>query len=239
MNQRYTLIDWLRSFAIVLMVAYHFLWDLKEVGLITRDFFYSFPVRLVGRTCLLTFLFCVGYSLSLSHDSSINWASFFKRWLKLLFAALAISLVTYLMYPKQWVYFGILHHITVMSLVLLVFLRVKLLALTLGLYILIPYWLDSMGLCALVPELIYPWLNQCQFPNLFLFAATMDYIDLIPWSGASLIGLGLSYFKLHEKVQPPRLKPVEIMSRYSFEIYLIHQPVLVALSFALAYVLAS
>ncbi len=239
MTQRYTLIDWLRCFAIILMIVYHFLWDLKEVGLISREFFYSFPIRFVGRTCLLTFLFCVGYSLSLAHDSGINWPVFFKRWLKLLLAALTISVLTYLIYPKQWVYFGILHHITVMSLLLLVFLRFKIFALAIGLYILIPYWLDGMGYCGIVPEIIYPWLNRCHFPTLFLFAPTMDYIDLTPWSGASLIGLGLSHFKLHEKLRLPHLKSVESLSRYSFEIYLIHQPVLLAITFVLAYVLNS
>lgn len=234
-NTRYTLIDWLRATAIILMIIYHFMWDLVAVGLMSRDLFLSFEIRLVGRTCLILFLFCVGYSLALSHQNGIQWNQFFKRWSKLLIASAVISLLTYFIYPNKWVYFGILHHITVVSLLLLLFLKARLLALALGLYILLPYWLDAIGLCSVVPSVLYPWLNVCDYPKPFLFRATLDYIDLTPWGGASLLGVGASYFELHKKIQPPRVLWIEKLSSYSFEIYLIHQPVLMALSYLIAY----
>ena len=236
-KQRYTLIDWLRAFAIVLMIAYHFMWDIMEYGFITRSVFESFPIRVVGRTCLLTFLFCVGYSLALSHPKSIDWGSFFIRWRKLAIASLCISLLTYLVYPSKWIYFGILHHISLVSLLLLLFLRVKLLALALGLYLLLPYWLDALGLCQFAPSSLYFWLSNCHYPQVLLWAPTLDFISLVPWSGASLIGVGMSYFNLHEKLLLPRIGVVEYLSRHSFEIYLIHQPVLLAFTFMLSYFL--
>ena len=237
MNARYTLIDWLRAFAIVLMVAYHFMWDLVEVGLMGRDTFNSFPIRTLGRACLITFLFCVGYSLSLSHADKINWHSFFKRWLKLAIISLAISLLTYLSYPSKWVYFGIIHHICVTSIFLLAFLKFRLVGLALGVYILLPYWFDALGGCSLLPKTIYFWLDNCRYPKLFLHSSTMDYIGLTPWVGASLIGMGASYFDLHKKIILPRVGFIEYISRYSLEVYLIHQPILLGLAFLLAYML--
>ncbi len=235
---RYTLIDWLRCFAIVLMIVYHFLWDLKEVQLISAEFFNSFPVRLVGRTCLMTFLFCVGYSLAIAHREQINWRPFWRRWAKIAIAALCVSIGTYIAFPSRFVYFGILHHIAFVSVALLLFLRIKTFALLLGLYIVLPYWLEPLGLCFDDVKMIYPWLgNHCRYPTLFLHRPTLDYIDLIPWGGCSLIGLGISQFDLHKRILLPRVGAVEWLSRQSFWIYIIHQPILLGLAFGLAKIL--
>ena len=227
---RYPLIDYLRFLAIVLMLGYHCIWDLVEFNLVSRAFFLSPEVTFFGRLCLTTFLFCMGYSLALAYSAGIDWKKFGKRWLKLGLAAGFVSISTYIFYPKQWIYFGIIHHIAATSVLLLPLLKIPRLSLLLGLYILLPYWLNSLGLCQYAQNPLYPWLKpHCLYPQPLLFQPTLDFIALLPWTACSMLGIGAHYFQLHKKLQPPYSATIQWCSRQSLYIYLAHQPILYAL----------
>lgn len=214
---RFTIIDWLRATAIVFMVIYHFCYDLAEFGFITYATFNHTIITFIGRFSLCLFMFCVGYSLALTHGKGINWHSFFKRWIKIALAAALVSSVTFFSHPQYWIYFGILHCIAVTSLLALLFLRIPLIALITGAAMLVAYW----GWGAYLP-----WIH--------LDRPSLDYIPVFPWIGPALIGIGLQRFRLHEQINPPPSKPVNWLSRHSLEIYLAHQPILMGMVWAFA-----
>lgn len=208
-NNRYTLIDYLRTLAIVLMVAYHCLFDLSQLRFIDVSIFNSLPATVVGRASLVLFLFCVGYSLALSHSNGIQWQKFFRRLLKISFFAGAVSLGTYISNPEAWIYFGILHHIAVASVAGLLFLRIPIIALLLGIACMAAFWGWGWYL---------PWIH--------LPRPSLDYIALFPWFGCVLVGIGCYRFQPHRYIRPPELKAITWLSEKSLWIYLIHQPVM-------------
>lgn len=93
--QRFAILDWLRAFAVLLMIIYHFLYDLQAFRLISSAAFNHITITIIGRSCLCLFMFCVGYSLAIAHGDKIHWQKFFRRWTKVALAAGLVSLVTF------------------------------------------------------------------------------------------------------------------------------------------------
>ena len=119
---RYVFVDVWRGLAIIGVVAYHFGWDLNFFGFIPSSAMFSGPVTAFARILAGSFMFLVGVSLVLAHDRNIHWRKFLKRLAKLVVAAVAISLITYFLFPEGFIYFGILHSIAVASVLGLAFL---------------------------------------------------------------------------------------------------------------------
>ena len=89
-TQRYQLIDILRGVAIVLMVYYHFSYDLTHFGYAGFDFYHD-PYWLHLRTFIVSlFLGLVGVSLVLASNHGINWQRYARRLGLLIFFALGI-----------------------------------------------------------------------------------------------------------------------------------------------------
>ncbi len=210
---RYTLVDYARALAIVLMIIYHFLYDLAFFQVIQHQTFNSLWATIIGRSCLILFLICVGYSLALSHENGIRWRPFWKRWAKIALAASVVSIGTYIAMPKNWIYFGILHNIAFSSVLGLLFLRIPFIALPAGLALMIAYYGWDYSL---------PWIR--------LNRASLDYIPLFPWFGSVLIGIGLKAFNPHKRCMPSRNAKVEWLSQQSLIIYLVHQPILMGIA---------
>ncbi|NRB39632.1 MAG: DUF1624 domain-containing protein [Pseudomonadales bacterium] len=213
LHPRYPLIDYLRFTAIVLMVIYHINFDLYFLKVISREAAYHPFLIVIARTCLCLFIFCVGYSLALNKRKYEDYADFirgfFKNWLKVFLAALLVSVATYIAVGKLWVYFGILHCITVSLLLCLPLLFVPRLTLLMGVVMMTVYagW-----------DLSLPWFS--------LHRATIDYIPVFPWIGMAFIGIGCESFALHKKIQLPQNRWVLLVSRHSLLIYLMHQPII-------------
>jgi uncharacterized membrane protein len=137
-NLRSQLIDALRGFTIILMIFFHFNFDLFNFGFLKTDivhvpFWYFLP-----RLIVFLFLFAVGMSLTLTHQHKILWIPFGKRFFKISSFALLISLVTYYLFPDNWIYFGTLHAIALISLITLPFLKWPKLSLFIALALFIP-----------------------------------------------------------------------------------------------------
>ncbi len=101
LSTRNWLLDSLRSFAILLMVYYHLLYDLEVLyGIPTGIFHGHWPmVRILGAAL---FIFLAGYSITLSRNPIRNGC-------KVLLFACLISIGTLLSFPDDFVRFGILH----------------------------------------------------------------------------------------------------------------------------------
>ena len=216
LHPRFPLIDYLRFFAIVLMVIYHVSYDLYFMGLVSRDVPFHPALMAVARTCLSTFLFCVGYSLAMNKKRYGLWPvflkAFMKNWLKISASAILVSVVTYFSVPDKWIYFGIFHCISLSLLLALFFLKIPKLALVLGVSIMVAYLGFGVELA---------WFKPPQ--------STLDFIPLYPWSSMVLIGIGMESFSMHKKIQLPENKTVLFFSRHSLSVYLLHQPILVAI----------
>ena len=112
-------IDYMRALAIVLMVIFHFIWDLNYFGHITTDipngpFWREFRALIVS-----LFLFSMGVSLVIVYQHGINYKKLAMRVGKLVLAAGVITATTIVLMPNSWVYFGILHFIAFATIVLI------------------------------------------------------------------------------------------------------------------------
>jgi len=103
LKKRFWEIDSLRGFAIIMMIAYHLIYDLNYFGVynfnIYSGFFWYF-----ARTTAFIFIFLVGVSLTLSYSRAIKskeystekelFAKYSKRSLRIFSWGLFITLIT-------------------------------------------------------------------------------------------------------------------------------------------------
>ena len=210
--QRYLFVDQIRGFAVFLMIIFHLIYDLTFFRYVLLDF-QNDLLRIFPKIIVFLFLLSVGFSLSLAHPQKVQWKAFWKRWIRLIFCALIISLTTYMLFPQRWIYFGTLHCISLCSLIVLPFLRHPLLALITSLVLPLPLFLG----------LDYPWIR--------LAHKSMDYIPPFPWISSVLMGVWLHHLGVHKILLPRNFFTIRIslLGRHALLIYLLHQPVLFGL----------
>ena len=225
-TNRINSLDIFRGWAIVLMIAYHFSYDLKYFGYISVDLDND-TFWVYSRYVIITmFLVSVGMSLKLAHTPNIKWHKMKSRILLLGGASLLVSVATYFQFPDTWVYFGILHFILFASWAGLLFLPYPLLALTTAIIIFIGTslgWLHMHALFALLQEPLH-------LPPGY----TEDIVRFFPWFGAVLIGMVIFTYHLHTKIFSNAFfrtkllpnKTLAFLGRHTLIIYLIHQPIL-------------
>ena len=114
---RFDRLDALRGIAIVWMTAFHFCFDLNHFGWIRQDF-YRDPVWTGQRTAIVSlFLFCAGLSQAVAQAQAQRWPRFWKRWAQIAGCALLVTAGSYFMFPRSYIFFGVLHGIAVMLVV--------------------------------------------------------------------------------------------------------------------------
>lgn len=227
-SKRYALIDALRGFAIFLMIAYHFSFDLNYYGWIHQDFNHA-PFWLFARACIVSlFLLLVGISLVLNTQRPSS-NSFWRRQAKLLAACLAVSLGSYMIFPDSFIFFGILHFIFIASLAGRWCVRFDQANLVASLLVLLE------GLIYSNPIFNAPPLNWIGFMT--YKPITEDYVPFFPWFGVVLFGIFLGKRLIAKQLpqwltdyQPARrILPLILAGRHSLAIYLLHQPILLGI----------
>lgn len=211
---RYPLVDVVRGVAIVLMIIFHGAYDLNLFGFVEIDFFKDQFWYVLPRIIVFLFLLAVGFGLTIAHRDEIKWSPFWKRFGKVAICAVGISIGTYFMFPKSWVYFGTLHCIALTSLLALPFLKHPKISLAIGLLLTLPHLYFGKSI---------PWI--------LMEHKSMDYIPPFPWLGVVLFGVFATHQGWH-KIQFS-VKPLEFLGRHSLLIYMIHQPILYGLVFVL------
>lgn len=236
--QRILAIDIIRGIAIGGVVLFHIVWDLEFAGFI--DGVARHPAWLLfGRSLAGTFMVLVGVSLVLAHRGHVRWVSFSRRLGTIILAAAAITVVTRLAFPTSFVYFGILHAIAVATLVGALFLRATaLVCLALGSLVLaLPLVLES-------PTFDTRWLAWIGFAA--QPPPSNDFVPVFPWVGLTLLGMaGMKWLSAWPTtarlVQEPRsgrlAEGFAWMGKKSLPIYLIHQPILLAIILPLSWLL--
>ncbi len=215
-------LDVLRGIAIVAMAAYHFSWDLDIVGLADVPLL-THPFWLAARAVILSsFLVLVGVGQALAFRADQTPTRAGWRLAKIAGAAALVSVGSYLAFPNAWIFFGVLHHITVASLLCLALVR-------------LPRWalLALAAICLAMPLLVsspvfaQPWLlwaGLAPWPPV-----TNDYVPLFPWLGVVLLGLAWPepVVALARRLDVSRV--LAWAGRHALPIYLLHQPVLLSL----------
>ncbi len=227
-------IDAFRGFSIVLMVFYHFTWDLSYFNFVEADFLHGFW-QVFGRCIASMFLFISGVSMVIGYQrASVRGKPLFKRVLVragIVFGwALVISVVSYFQYGRQGaIIFGILHILAfgiiaaygAMLLHPVIVLFLVPLVSVVGYYLYFNVFLHS-------PWLI--WLGIRQYGRLMY-----DYYPVFPWIAPLLFGVfvGRMVFKegtpLYSLPDLGKVFPFSLLGvfgRFSLPIYLVHQPVL-------------
>lgn len=219
---RYQTVDALRGLAILLMVIYHFCYDLSYFKLADFDFYHD-PFWLHSRTFILSlFLVLVGISLWLAHAERIRPVKALKRAGIIAVNAALVSLATWVLFGERVVFFGVLHFIVVASLLGLLFVRHRWAALVAGLWILgmngyANSWFDRPW---------HQWIGMMTHKP-----ATEDYVPLVPWLGVVLTGIFVSKWvqviSRRQAMPSAVLQPVAFLGRHSLLIYMLHQPLLI------------
>lgn len=229
--KRLAFIDVLRGWAIWAMFAYHFSFDLNYFGWVQQNF----NEQLFWLTCraiiLSSFLFLVGFSLALVNQTNMQWKIILVRISKLVLCAVLISVGSFLVFPKSWIFFGVLHHIVVASFLGLFFLRLGALNLVLGATFIL------LGIAFKIPVFDMPALQWIGFMT--HKPITEDYVPIFPWFGVVLLGIYIgnkfikgSFPKLKlYKAQSKFLRALEFSGRHSLLLYMIHQPIFIAILF--------
>jgi uncharacterized membrane protein len=237
-GQRFDSIDALRGAAIVWMTVYHFSFDLNHFGWLKQNF-YADPFWTWQRTAIVSlFLFCAGLGQAVAMEQGQGWPRFWKRWAQVAACALLVTAGSYWMYPKSFIYFGVLHGIAVMLVVVRLTRHWG-------------RWLWLAGAVAIAakhlavlahgqwPELGF--LNQPAWNWLGLISRkpiTEDYVPLVPWLGVMWWGVAAGQWLLEHRrtaVQQPIPRsagPLAWLGRWSLTWYMLHQPVLIGLVMA-------
>ena len=223
--RRSNFIDSMRGSAVVLMVIYHFCYDLDHFKLVSFDF-NNDPFWINFRSLIVSmFLTLVGVSLMLAHHKGIRWQHAMKRVLVLLACSLLISIVSYWLFPGRTIWFGILHFITVGSLLAIMFVKHP------GYSFIIGVLLISIGNTVSDSLFNQPWLHWIGLMT--HKPLTEDYVPLLPWFGVVLLGMAVgrtiaraAQRRLQGVSASPALQWLALAGRHSLVIYLLHQPVL-------------
>ncbi|WP_342149442.1 heparan-alpha-glucosaminide N-acetyltransferase [Methylorubrum sp. SB2] len=227
-------LDVARAAALAAMAGYHTLWDLGFLRLTPENYALTPPGRLAAHGIAGSFLLLVGIGLVLANRAGVRFGRFVGRIARIGGAAALITVATYFAFPDSYIFFGILHCIAASSL--------------LGLpFVFAPVWLTALTAMAvlLAPTLIaHPWLDA---PELYFLGLgrgrpdTNDWVPLFPWFGIVLAGIALARlggpaaltgalarWRAHSR--PARA--AAFAGRHSLAFYLVHQPVLLAVLYA-------
>lgn len=228
-------VDALRGLAIVWMTVYHFCFDLNHFGWLRQNF-YADPFWTWQRTAIVSlFLLCAGLGQALAVHQGQSGSRFWRRWAQVAACALLVTAGSYWMYPKSFIYFGVLHGIAVMLIIV---------RFSAGW----GRWLWLAGGLAIAMKLIAAWAHfywaGAEFLNGFGFnwlglisrkPITEDYVPLLPWLGVMWWGMAAGQWLLASRPHwvsraiPAAAAPLAWLGRWSLSWYMLHQPVLMGL----------
>jgi len=220
-------LDAFRVFAIVMMIAYHFVYDLKYFGYVDWNTPLGDGFRQWRTSIVFGFVFAMGVSMGLAHNAARRPRAFWKRVGQILACALLITIISIFMFPESYIYFGILHFMVIASLLTFALIGQPKLAFILGVLIVVSFW------AGWVP---YGWpINLISG----LPGYTEDFASPFPWLGVACIGAALGEHLAMNPEAKNKLsnweiggwlgKMISFSGQRSLSIYMLHQPVLFAL----------
>lgn len=231
---RFDRLDALRGLALVWMATFHFCFDLSFAGVIQTNF-YNDPFWTTQRTCILSlFLLCAGAGQAVATAQGQSWQRFGRRWAQVAGCAVLVTLGSMQMFPQSYIYFGVLHGMAVM--LLLVRLAAPARA-----------WLLPLGAVLLALPVLapHPFFDAPQANWVGLVThkpITEDYVPVLPWLGVMCWGMAGTQWLLKHRphwLAGPRgsgdntassrkvSRALAGLGRWSLTFYMLHQPILI------------
>ncbi len=241
-NERLWEIDLLRGISLVLMAAFHLLYDLRFFGIGAiglSESFWFFSPRIIASM----FILLAGVSLSISYarSKSLTSNALYRKYLRrgagIFFWGLVITVVTWVYVRDEYIVFGILHFIGLSIVLSYFFLEWNYRNLVLGMACI------GAGLYLAPMSFSFPYLLFIGFaPEGF---SSLDYFPLLPWFGVVLLGIflgknlypaGARKYAVPDYSKNFAASLFCLLGRHSLLVYLLHQPVIIALLFFLGVV---
>jgi uncharacterized membrane protein len=224
---RFDRLDALRGVAIVWMAAFHFCFDLNYYRFIHQNFYVD-PFWTVQRACIVTlFMACVGAGQAIAAAQHQSLERFWRRWAQVAGCAILVSIGSWLMFPRSFISFGVLHGIAVM-------LIIARCTVSWG------AWRWPLGLIAIVLPKVFAdpffdtrWTNWVGLVT--HLPVTEDYAPVLPWLGVVWWGAAATGWLLAHRPTllggppPPAARPLAVLGRWSLSFYMVHQPVLIGI----------
>lgn len=227
---RFKEIDYLRALAIVLMIAYHLAYDLREYTGMNIN--YQGPFwHAEGKLSALLFIFLSGLSSGFSRKP-------LQRGITIFLFGMGITLATYLFIRPEYIRFGILHFLG-LAMIFSPFLKRS----PVWLLIIIALISAYIGFQAEITLVQVPYL----FPLGFRYNGfqSVDYYPLFPYLSVTILGIIFFKFIYAKELENPNstlpvmpkkvlllnrfnTRIIEGLSNNSLAIYLVHQPVILA-----------
>ena len=239
-KQRYAVPDIIRGIAVIAMIIYHALWDIVYIFGVDITWFKSDAGFVFQQSILYTFVLVSGFCIRLGKKT-------FKRSLIVLAGSMIITVVTAIAMPDSIIINGVLSFLGFAMLVTTPLEKVLKkvtcsvgIAVSLLLFVLtynVQNGFIGIGEKVLInmPDFLY--LNDITaffgFPHNAFRSA--DYVPFLPWIFLFLIGyFTFGIFEKKNKLQllsAASCRPLEFVGRHSFEIYMVHQPIIYGLLF--------
>lgn len=226
-------IDFIRGIAIILMILFHLIVDLKDFYAYDLDYLTG-GWYIEGKFSAILFILLCGVSSTLGKNST-------RHGIRVFLWAMVLTITTYFYNQSYYILFGILH-----------FLGISLLTANfMGQLSII--WLAMISSSSIGIGLL---LSQRFVANSYLFPVglvdstftSLDYYPLFPWYGVFVLGIilgkilygnrkrlsdcqaSLSPSKFLTVPRPIRSSTlIPQLGRHSLAVYLLHQPILLAL----------
>lgn len=216
--------DFLRGFALLLMIYFHLIYSLKEFG--------DYPINYasginfyVGRLSGTLFIVISGISSLLAKNN-------YKRGWKLLGFAMLISIATHLYNLDYGIKFGILHFLGISMLLSPILIKInKRCLFLLGTAIILIG--ISLGGMTISTDYLFPL--GIRSPGF----SSADYYPLFPWVGVFIYGIawGKLLYNRRRSILPFSMDDhiITRIGRRTLPVYLMHQPVILIMLIAINY----
>ena len=223
---RIAAIDVLRGLALVAMIAFHFSFDLAWFRVTASDFYHD-AFWLHARTAILSsFLLLAGVSLVLAQRAQASRARFWRHVSQIAACALAVSVGSYLAFPRSYIWFGVLHAIALSLVLLRPLAPHPRAALAIGIAVIAA---GNLWSAPAFDTRAWGWLGFATAKPL-----TEDYVPLFPWTGVMLVGIAVGHALVQRQFGPIAWlarapSTLAWLGRHSLAIYMLHQPLLLGL----------